>query len=156
MPYFERGSLAQRLKPGQPLEAGAALDIARQVAEGLQFAHRRGIIHRDLKPANILLGAGEAACLADFGLARTLFNDSIIDVEREQIEGTAPYMSPGRRRRQRGGHPLRYLRLWRAALRNADRRTALRRPQHQRNPQANPGRPARARSNRATPRPTPG
>ena len=72
-----------------------ALEIARQVAEGLQFAHRRGIIHRDLKPANILLGPGQAACLADFGLARSLFNDSIIDVEREQIEGTAPYMSPG-------------------------------------------------------------
>jgi sugar lactone lactonase YvrE len=65
------------------------------VADGLQFAHRRGIIHRDLKPANILLGPGEAACLADFGLARTLFNDTIVDVEREQIEGTAPYMSPG-------------------------------------------------------------
>ncbi|MGO8697548.1 MAG: protein kinase domain-containing protein [Limisphaerales bacterium] len=95
MPYFEGGSLAQRVRPGEPLEAGAVLEIARQVAEGLQFAHRRGIIHRDLKPANILLGPGQSACLADFGLARSLFNDSIIDVEREQIEGTAPYMSPG-------------------------------------------------------------
>ena len=95
MPYFEGGSLAQRVRPGEPLEANAVLEIARQVAEGLQFAHRRGIIHRDLKPANILLGPGQSACLADFGLARSLFNDSIIDVEREQIEGTAPYMSPG-------------------------------------------------------------
>jgi serine/threonine protein kinase len=95
MPYYELGSLAGRIKPGQALEATAALDIARQVAEGLQFAHRRGIIHRDLKPANILLGAGGQTCLADFGLARTMFNDSIIDVEREQLEGTAPYMSPG-------------------------------------------------------------
>jgi eukaryotic-like serine/threonine-protein kinase len=58
MPYFERGSLAQRIKPGQGLDAPAALDIAVHVAEGLQFAHRRGIIHRDLKPANILLGTG--------------------------------------------------------------------------------------------------
>jgi serine/threonine protein kinase/sugar lactone lactonase YvrE len=95
MPYFEHGSLAQRIKPGQPLGATTALAVATQVAEGLQFAHRRGIIHRDLKPANILLGAGDQACLADFGLARTMFNDSIIDVEREQLEGTAPYMSPG-------------------------------------------------------------
>jgi serine/threonine protein kinase/streptogramin lyase len=95
MPYFDRGSLAQRIKPGQPLESAVILDIALQVAEGLQFAHRRGIIHRDLKPANILLGTDGRACLADFGLARTLFNDTIIDVEREQLEGTAPYMSPG-------------------------------------------------------------
>src|ERR1700722_1206678 len=95
MPYFEQGSLAQRIKPGQGLEATAALDIALQVAEGLQFAHRRGIIHRDLKPANILLGADGKTCLADFGLARTMFNDTIVDVEREQLEGTAPYMSPG-------------------------------------------------------------
>jgi sugar lactone lactonase YvrE len=95
MPFFEQGSLAQRIKPGQGLGATAALDISKQVASGLQFAHQRGIIHRDLKPANILLGAGDQACLADFGLARTMFNDSIIDVEREQLEGTAPYMSPG-------------------------------------------------------------
>jgi serine/threonine protein kinase/sugar lactone lactonase YvrE len=95
MPYFDRGSLAQRIKPGQPLDGPVVLEIASQVAAGLQFAHRRGIIHRDLKPANILLGSNAPACLADFGLARTLFNDTIIDVEREQLEGTAPYMSPG-------------------------------------------------------------
>jgi serine/threonine protein kinase/sugar lactone lactonase YvrE len=95
MPYFEQGSLAQRIKPGHGLGAQMALGIALQVAEGLQFAHRRGIIHRDLKPANILLGEGGKTCLADFGLARTMFNDSIVDVERDQVEGTAPYMSPG-------------------------------------------------------------
>jgi serine/threonine protein kinase/sugar lactone lactonase YvrE len=95
MPFFQRGSLAQRIKPGQPLDAADALDIALQVAEGLKFAHQRGIIHRDLKPANILLGEAGQACLADFGLARTMFNDSIVDVERDQFEGTAPYLSPG-------------------------------------------------------------
>jgi serine/threonine protein kinase len=95
MPYFERGSLAHRIRPGQPMEAGAILDIARQVAGGLGFAHRHGIIHRDLKPANILLGTDGKSCLADFGLARTMFNDTIVDVEGGQLEGTAPYMSPG-------------------------------------------------------------
>ena len=55
MPYYERGSLAGRIRPGQPLDAVFILDIALNIAEGLQFAHRRGIIHRDLKPANILL-----------------------------------------------------------------------------------------------------
>jgi serine/threonine protein kinase/DNA-binding beta-propeller fold protein YncE len=95
MPYFEQGSLARRIQPGRPLDVLATLEIARHLASGLEFAHRRGIIHRDLKPANVLLDAKNAACLADFGLARTLFNDSIIDVERQPLEGTAPYMSPG-------------------------------------------------------------
>ena len=94
MPYFEKGSLANRIKPGQPLDPESILDIAAQVAEGLSFAHRSGIIHRDLKPANILLTADGKACLADFGLARTFFNDSIVDVENRNWEGTTPYMSP--------------------------------------------------------------
>jgi serine/threonine protein kinase len=94
MPYFERGSLARRIQVGRGLEPSLVLDIASQIAEGLRFAHQRGIIHRDLKPANILLAANDKACLADFGLARTLFNDSIMDVESQQCEGTAPYMSP--------------------------------------------------------------
>ena len=94
MPYFEKGSLANRIKPGEPLGTETILNIATQVAEGLSFAHRSGIIHRDLKPANLLVGSGDRICLADFGLARTVFNDSIVDVERQQLEGTAPYMSP--------------------------------------------------------------
>ena len=94
MPYFERGSLARRIQPGRALEKALTLDIAPQIAEGLRYAHQRGIIHRDLKPANILLAPNDKACLADFGLARTMFNDTIVDVESEQCEGTAPYMSP--------------------------------------------------------------
>jgi serine/threonine protein kinase/sugar lactone lactonase YvrE len=94
MPYFGRGNLAQRIRPGQPLDSSTILDIALPVATGLQFAHRHGIIHRDIKPANVLLGADGKTCLADFGLARTMFNDTIIDVEHDQFEGTAPYMSP--------------------------------------------------------------
>ncbi len=94
MPYFEKGSLANRMKPGEPLSAITILDIATQVADGLSFAHRAGIIHRDLKPANILVAANDRVCLADFGLARTFFNDTIVDVENRTLEGTAPYMSP--------------------------------------------------------------
>ena len=94
MPYFEKGSLANRIKPGEPLKTITILDIATQVADGLSFAHRTGIIHRDLKPANILVAANDRICLADFGLARTVFNDTIVDVENRTLEGTAPYMSP--------------------------------------------------------------
>lgn len=94
MPYFEGRSLSQRIRSGRSLESEAVLDIALQIADGLRFAHQHGIIHRDLKPANILLAADGKACLADFGLARTMFNDTIVDVENQQCEGTAPYMSP--------------------------------------------------------------
>jgi serine/threonine protein kinase/sugar lactone lactonase YvrE len=94
MPYFEKGSLGNRIKPGQPLNAPTIVDMAMQVADGLSFAHRSGIIHRDLKPANILVGANDRVCIADFGLARTVFNDSIVDAANRQLEGTAPYMSP--------------------------------------------------------------
>ena len=94
MPYFEKGSLANRIRPGQPLNTEAILDIASQVAHGLSFAHRSGIIHRDLKPVNILLDANGQVFIADFGLARTMFNDTILDVENRPLEGTAPYLSP--------------------------------------------------------------
>lgn len=94
MPYFAKGSLTSRIRPGYPLEKEAVLDIAMQVAEGLSFAHRSGIIHRDLKPANILVSENDRVCIADFGLARTVFNDTFVDVQSRQLEGTAPYMSP--------------------------------------------------------------
>ena len=94
MPFFENGNLAKAIRPGKPLESDRILEIALQIAEGLQFAHQSGIIHRDLKPANILMGPGGRACLSDFGLARTVFNDTIVDVENQQVEGTAPYISP--------------------------------------------------------------
>src|SRR5580692_7356589 len=63
MPFFEKGSLANRIKPGQPMDTEAILDIATKVADGLAFAHRSGIIHRDLKPANILLGENGQVCI---------------------------------------------------------------------------------------------
>jgi predicted Ser/Thr protein kinase len=95
MPFFEGGSLAARLKEGKPLESDDILEIAVPVAEALCHAHERGIIHGDMKPGNILLGADGSVCLADFGLARTLFDDPFLDVEGDQCEGTGPYLSPG-------------------------------------------------------------
>ena len=94
MPFFAGGSLAQRLARGESLERSELLRIARTVAGALDHAHRRGIIHRDLKPANVLLGADGTACVADFGLARTLFNEGVRDPCHDPGEGTAPYMSP--------------------------------------------------------------
>ncbi|MBU1909606.1 MAG: serine/threonine protein kinase, partial [Verrucomicrobia bacterium] len=94
MPFVEGGNLAQAIRPGKPLPEDRILEIARQVAEALQYAHARGIIHRDLKPANVLLDKEGRAYLTDFGLLRTVFNDAIVDPDKSGPEGTAAYMSP--------------------------------------------------------------
>lgn len=70
------------------------MEIARTLADALVYAHGRGITHRDLKPANVLLDDASRAYLCDFGLVRTVFNDSIINVQKKTQEGTIAYMSP--------------------------------------------------------------
>ncbi len=95
MPYMTGGSLADRLKTGQPLDYVATLRVAREVASALAYAHGKGIIHRDLKPANVLLDRDGTSHLSDFGLVRAFdSNDEVADVRRSHCEGTVPYMSP--------------------------------------------------------------
>src|SRR6185436_21068279 len=55
MELAEGETLSHRIQQG-PLDAGDAILIARQIAEGLEHAHARSIVHRDLKPANIKIG----------------------------------------------------------------------------------------------------
>jgi serine/threonine-protein kinase len=69
-----------------------AVDIARQVAEGLAYAHERGIVHRDIKPGNIMLNSGGAAKIMDFGLARMRMSDH--KTSTGMVLGTPRYMSP--------------------------------------------------------------
>ncbi len=95
MPFIDGGSLADRIKPGQPLARDEIIAIVGPVAEALAYAHARGIIHRDLKPANILLDREGRPYLTDFGLLRTVFNDSMVDVRKPLVEGTVAYLSPG-------------------------------------------------------------
>jgi tetratricopeptide (TPR) repeat protein/TolB-like protein len=71
MPYVEGESLRVRLRREGPLPLDEALQITREVASALGYAHRRGIVHQGIKPANILLSGGRALVL-DFGIARAV------------------------------------------------------------------------------------
>ena len=83
-----------------------ALPIARQIAEGLEYAHDHGIIHRDLKPANVKVRPDGTVKILDFGLAKaleetpaagTINNSPTISAAASRegmILGTAAYMSP--------------------------------------------------------------
>src|SRR4029453_1922740 len=66
------GETTQEQLQGGPLQIEEALEVAKQIAEGLEAAHERGIIHRDLKPANVKVRPDGAVKVLDFGLAKTL------------------------------------------------------------------------------------
>jgi len=70
MEYLEGETLAERLRKGS-LQLGRFFNIALEICEGLEKAHRSGVVHRDLKPGNIMLTA-TGAKLMDFGLAKAL------------------------------------------------------------------------------------
>src|SRR3989449_4029576 len=69
MPYVESETLRERLEREGQLPLEQAVQIAREVADALSYAHSRDVVHRDIKPENILLEAGHAV-LSDFGIAR--------------------------------------------------------------------------------------
>ena len=71
MELVEGPTLADRIRQG-PIPVEEALKIAKQICEGLEYAHERGIVHRDLKPANVKVTADDAVKVLDFGLAKAI------------------------------------------------------------------------------------
>jgi len=109
MELVEGQTLEERLRASLPLDE--SLDIARKIAEALEYAHDRGIVHRDLKPANVKITPDGAVKVLDFGLAKAVEPDasgsvasgaglthsptiSVAATQAGVILGTAAYMSP--------------------------------------------------------------
>ena len=91
MAFIEGEPLEPRIERG-PLPLKDALDIGRQIADGLQAAHEKGVVHRDIKPANVMVDAKGRATIMDFGLARLTEASRL--TKANQTMGTVAYMSP--------------------------------------------------------------
>lgn len=92
MEYVPGETLEKLLAAGPRFETERALEITRQVAEALDYAHRQDVIHRDLKPANVILAEDGHAKLTDFGIAKIMAREGAL--RTVSIMGTPSYMSP--------------------------------------------------------------
>ena len=92
MEFLEGEDLKTRLERDQRFEWRQALDIAVQVCQALEFAHRHGIVHRDIKPSNILITPAGRVKVADFGIAKLIDYGTL--TQTGTIVGTPFYMSP--------------------------------------------------------------
>ncbi len=94
MPFIDGESLRDKLTRERQFDITEGIEIARQVASALAYAHHSGVVHRDIKPENIMLSRGHAL-VADFGIARAV---GAAGGEQLTVTGTAigtpAYMSP--------------------------------------------------------------
>ncbi|HKN82898.1 MAG TPA: serine/threonine-protein kinase, partial [Pyrinomonadaceae bacterium] len=98
MEFVEGETLSQALAREGRFSALKAVNIATEICDVLEEAHRIGIIHRDLKPSNILLGK-RGVCVLDFGVAKVIASSvestfTHASTGSGQLIGTPRYMSP--------------------------------------------------------------
>ncbi len=94
MELVQGETFAARLRRDGTIPIPAALIFAREIAEGVDAAHKLGILHRDLKPANIMVSSTDRVVVLDFGLALP----NLPEVDRltptSHIIGTPAYLAP--------------------------------------------------------------
>ncbi|MGK2933735.1 MAG: protein kinase domain-containing protein [Gemmatimonadaceae bacterium] len=94
MPFVEGETLRQKLTREHQLPVADALRIATNVADALEYAHKRGVVHRDIKPENILLHDGRPV-VADFGIALAVQQAGGERMTQTGMSlGTPQYMAP--------------------------------------------------------------
>jgi serine/threonine-protein kinase len=91
MAYLPGGTVRDRIKAGH-VERGEAVDWLRDAASALDFAHARGVVHRDVKPQNLLFDGEGRVIVADLGIARAAYEDTL--TKSGELLGTASYISP--------------------------------------------------------------
>jgi serine/threonine-protein kinase len=91
MELVEGRSVKDVLDRGEQIPLSVALDIVRQAAEALDFAHRHGVVHRDVKPGNLMLTRQGMVKITDFGIARV---DQTARTRTGILVGSPGYMSP--------------------------------------------------------------
>lgn len=94
MDFIEGGTLQAFIDQHGRLPLEQALRITAQLADALDYAHRRGRIHRDVKPGNVMFADSDHhhAVITDFGLTR-LLNHTTMTITGT-VAGTPAYMSP--------------------------------------------------------------
>jgi len=101
MECYEGETLGQRIARG-PLPLDEAVDISRQIAQGLAKAHDQGIVHRDIKPANIFITSDGTVKILDFGLAKLTGQTRLTNTGTTL--GTAAFFSPEQARGAASDH----------------------------------------------------
>jgi len=89
--YVEGTTLSALLKKKNSLPVARAVEIAKQILDGVAYAHKKQIVHRDLKPGNIMIDADGTPRIMDFGIAKSLEADS---TGSAGVIGTPLYMAP--------------------------------------------------------------
>ncbi len=91
MEYIDGQEIKERVVSGK-WQVAEIVNLAIQIARGLQAAHQKEIVHRDIKSANIMLTREHQIKIMDFGLA--MMRKESLSIKSDSVSGTADYMSP--------------------------------------------------------------